>query len=165
MTEGTVLVDFTNEKSLRNWRVVDDVVMGGRSNGRLALDDNGYAVFSGKVSLENNGGFSSVRYTPDEYDVSTYNSIRLKVKGDGKRYQFRIKTDIYDYHSYIHYFDTTGDWQEIELPFSEFYPAFRGRRLNMPNYPGNTISEISILVGNKVAETFQIEIAQISVTQ
>ena len=165
MTESTVLVDFTNENSLRNWRVVDDVVMGGRSSGRLALNKKGYAVFSGNVSLENNGGFSSIRYTPNPQEVSTFDTIRLKVKGDGKRYQFRIKSDRYDYHSYIHYFDTSGEWEEIELAFSDFYPAFRGRKLNMPNYPGSTISEISILVGNKIAESFQIEIAQISVTQ
>jgi hypothetical protein len=41
------------------WRITNDSVMGGKSAGHFILQQN-YALFSGNISLENNGGFSSV---------------------------------------------------------------------------------------------------------
>ena len=61
-----ILFDFNIKSDISNWKVVDDVVMGGRSNGNFELNKNGYGVFSGNVSLENNGGFSSLRYRFDK---------------------------------------------------------------------------------------------------
>ncbi len=154
----TTLFDFNNETNLRNWKVVDDGVMGGRSAGCIHMSDNGHAVFHGDVSLENNGGFSSVRYRFESKDVSAYTKFIIRLKGDGKRYQFRTKSDSYEPQSYISYFQTTGDWQTIEIPLSDMYPTFRGMKLRMPNYPAQTMEEVAFLIANKRAETFQLEI-------
>jgi hypothetical protein len=62
LTVTHTLFDFRPESNLDSWRIVDDVVMGGRSDGRFYIGDEGHAVFNGIVSLENNGGFSLVRY-------------------------------------------------------------------------------------------------------
>ena len=156
-----LLFDFNQQSDLSNWRVVDDGVMGGLSQGRFSVDENGHAVFSGTVSLENYGGFSSVRHRFDPLNVQTYSKILLKIKGDGKRYQFRVKTRQYDRQSYIQYFTTTGDWQTIEISLDELYPTFRGRRLNIPNYPGEQMGEVAFLIGNKKAEQFQLVIDKI----
>ena len=99
---SVALFDFSSDSEINNWRVVDDVVMGGRSSGNFSLTDEGHAKFSGDVSIENNGGFSSVRYGfPSQVDVQKYSKVRLKVKGDGKNYQFRVKEKSRDYYSYI----------------------------------------------------------------
>jgi NADH dehydrogenase [ubiquinone] 1 alpha subcomplex assembly factor 1 len=132
-----VLFDFDVQSDLSNWAIVDDVVMGGRSQGSFQLDEEGNAVFSGRVSLENNGGFSSVRYRFRPKEVDAYSKFILRVKGDGNRYQFRAKSGLYDRHSYIQYFQTTGEWQTIEIPMEEMYPTFRGMKLNMENYSGS----------------------------
>mgnify|MGYP001300270260 CR=1 FL=1 len=58
-------LNFTNSSDVSGWMVVDDIVMGGRSSGLFRLDKDGHGVFTGEVSLENNGGFSSVRYDCD----------------------------------------------------------------------------------------------------
>ena len=152
------LFDFTPEASIAEWRIQDDVVMGGRSNGDFTLSEEGHGVFHGTVSLENNGGFSSVRYRPTPIDISAYRTVQLRIKGDGKRYQLRFKSNPGDRHSYIYYFETTGDWQIIELPLENFYPTFRGRQLDLPNYPGKSVSEVAFLIGNKRAESFRLEI-------
>lgn len=153
--------DFTPKSDLTNWTIVDDVVMGGRSFGNFELDENGHGVFSGNISLENNGGFSSVRYTMPEPDVSGYAKFVIRLKGDGKAYQFRVKENRRDFQSYTIYVDTSGDWETIEIPFSELYPVFRGRRLNRKNFEGKAAQEIGFLFGNKKTESFKLIIDSI----
>ncbi len=155
------IFDFSTDSDMSRWRVVDDGVMGGRSAGSFALNEDGHAVFSGRVSLENNGGFSSVRYRFRSGDISSYTKIVMHVRGDGKKYQLRLKEQARDYHSYATSFDTNGAWQVIEIPFEQFYPQFRGRLLNMPDFAGIQIEELGILVGNKKAEAFRLEIDKI----
>ena len=156
------IFDFNPDSSLEDWYVVNDGVMGGISRGNLKLDSAGHGVFSGKISLENNGGFSSIRYDCGRTDLDGHRYIVLKVKGDGQRYQFRVKSSREDYYSYISYFETTGEWQVLKLPLDSMYPVFRGRRLDMPDFGGNTLEEIGILIGNKEAKSFELRIDSIS---
>lgn len=152
------LFDFTKNSDLSNWMVVDDVVMGGRSDGNFEINEAGHGLYHGAVSLENNGGFSSVRYTVDAVDVKGKTHCKIRLKGDGKRYQFRVKTNQNDRHSYIHYFKTTGEWETISIPLSDMYPTFRGRQLDMPNYPIERLEEVAFLIANSKAEAFQLEL-------
>ncbi len=157
-----VLYDFSEKSNLNNWRIVDDVVMGGRSDGHFEINQDGHAVFYGKVSLENNGGFSSVRYRSGQEKIEGFSKVLIRLRGDGKKYQFRVKSDKYDRHSYIYYFQTSGQWQDVEIPLLEMEPGFRGRRLNMPNYPAQFLEEIAFLISNKVPENFRLEIDKIT---
>ncbi|MCR9152566.1 MAG: CIA30 family protein [Bacteroidetes bacterium] len=151
------LYDFNAKNSDAQWRVVDDVVMGGRSAGNFEINEEGHGHFYGAVSLENNGGFSSIRYTLDSpRPIDNAKKVLLKVKGDGKRYQFRIKSKRRDYYSYIAYFETSGEWENIELELNDFYPSFRGRKLDLPNFDQDQIEEISILIANYKAEEFDL---------
>ena len=156
------LFDFNKDADIRSWRIVNDTVMGGRSYCSFLLNDEGHGLFKGSVSLENNGGFSSVRYRFNETDVTDYTQLILKVKGDGKRYQLRIKDNSRRYYSYINYFETTGEWQEIAMPLADMYPYFRGYLLDGPNFNHDSIEELSILIGNKKAEEFELLIDSIS---
>lgn len=151
-----VLFDFKSDSDISNWRVVDDVVMGGQSNGNFFINNEGHGVFQGKVSLDNNGGFSSVQYRLNAIHVKEKKRIIIRIKGDGKRYQIRIKSNRFDNHSYIYYFETSGDWQNIEIPLTEMYPSFRGMRLKMENFPGEKMEELSFLIANKKAESFKL---------
>jgi hypothetical protein len=132
--------------------------MGGRSDGRMAINEDGNAVFYGKVSLENKGGFSSIRHFFPERPVEDYNHIKIRLKGDGKKYQFRVRSERSESHTYAYEFQTSGAWQTILVPMAEMYPTWRGRRLNIPNYPGLTLTEIALLIGNKRNEAFRLEI-------
>ena len=153
--------DFETGGDLTRWRMVDDGVMGGRSAGTFSLNEDGHAVFAGYVSLENNGGFSSVRYAPGTMHVEDADRFVLRVKGDGKRYQFRVKPEANDRHSYVAYFRAGESWQEVEIPFSAFQPQFRGRSLNLPDFTGPTFEEIGLLIGNGRAEAFELHIDRI----
>tara|TARA_R110002167_G_scaffold124110_5_gene303381 strand:- start:56 stop:538 length:483 start_codon:yes stop_codon:yes gene_type:complete len=155
------LFNFNAKSDISNWNIVDDVVMGGRSNGSFSLNDSGNGIFKGTVSLENNGGFSMVQYRFDTKQVEKFTKVCIRLKGDGKAYQFRIKTNNNDDYSYVFPFQTSGDWETITIPFSSLYPAFRGRKLNAENYPGKQMELIAFLIGNKKTEFFQLEIESI----
>jgi hypothetical protein len=156
MTQEPVIFNFSRSVNLENWENVDDGVMGGVSKGQLTLSPEGHGEFKGSISFDNFGGFSSLRHRFEKTEVFNYNSLIIRIKGDGKRYQARVKNTIYESHSYIHYFHTNGDWQEIEIPFNEMYASFRGNQLNLPNYQGETMQEISFLIGNKKEEDFKL---------
>ncbi|MDP5082509.1 MAG: CIA30 family protein [Winogradskyella sp.] len=156
------LFNFTPQSNLSNWRIIDDAVMGGRSDGYFQLNSEGYGEYTGEISLKNNGGFSSLHYYFDTLSTASYSKFILKIKGDGKRYQFRVKDKRSNSHSYIYKFESTKDWQTIEIPFSEMYASFRGRILDIPNFNGQQMEEIAFLIGNKKEESFKLLIDVIS---
>ena len=160
LTDPMILFKF-DEHASNKWSVVDDGVMGGLSQGHLSINEDGIGIFHGEVSLENNGGFSSMRLNLDRKNIGAYTELCLRIKGDGKSYQFRIKSSRYDRHSYVYSFTTSGEWESIIIPLREMRPRFRGRNLNMPNYDGEYLEEVAFLISNKKAEHFQLMIDQL----
>lgn len=157
-----ILFDFNPESKINNWRIVDDVVMGGRSNGDFKLNKDGHGEFYGEISLKNNGGFSSVRYNFETINSSDYNSFSIKLKGDGNKFQLRVKDSNRHRYSYVYEFTTTGKWETITIPFNKMKPQFRGRKLDYSNFEGNKMVEIAFLIGNKKEESFKLLIDSIS---
>jgi hypothetical protein len=156
MIQSQIIFDFDRNSNANEWRIIDDVVMGGRSNGKFTIDNDGNGVFSGIVSLDNNGGFSSVRYQFNKIKTTKDSRVTIRLKGDGKEYQFRIKDNFNAYYSYITTFKTTGEWENIVVNLKDLYPSFRGRTLDAPNYSANSFEEIVFLIGNKKNEPFKL---------
>lgn len=158
-----VLFDSNQINPSKNWKTVNDGVMGGKSEGDFELTEENLIHFKGSISLRNNGGFSSLRYLLNTSDVSKYKKIRLTILGDGKQYQFRIKNKENPNFSYITYFDAKQEVIELEL--LEMYPSFRGRKLNLENFSGGTLTEIGFLFGNKKEESFSLKIQKIELLE
>jgi hypothetical protein len=129
------LFDFTHPTIdlQATWGAVDDVVMGGVSESGIRLRE-GAAVFSGNVSIENSGGFASVRTRNFDpvLNLSNYQGIELRVKGDGQRYKLFLRTEAqWDGVGYAHSFDTiAGEWMTIQIPFKDLVPIFRAKTVN-----------------------------------
>lgn len=157
-----VLFDFANPAAMRGWQVEDDVVMGGRSQGKLSRDPAGHLIFRGEVSLENDGGFSSIQNNFDPIDVSKYQHAIIRLKGDGKDYRFIVEAEKDTRHYYVAEFATNGEWQEIKIPLRKMYPVRRGDRLDRPDYPGQTLSQLRFMIANGRAESFRLDIASIA---
>jgi len=158
---GMKIIDFAADPI--PWRTIDDVVMGGVSSSRMVVED-GVAVFSGRVSLDNNGGFASARSADQHHDLSACNGVRLKVRGDGKRYALRLRTlDARDGVSYLMRFETeVGEWQEIVLPFAGFVPSFRGRVVEgHPPVDPARVCGLGLLIADRQAGPFRLELAWI----
>ena len=123
------LLDFKNPGDLIDWRIVNDGVMGGLSQGEIIMTEDHTAVFQGNLSLSNNGGFSSTRRSPRLYNLANHKGIVVHLKGDGKQYQLPLLTDDgFDGISYRHHFSTKRDeWITIFAAFGDFVPVFRVR--------------------------------------
>jgi NADH dehydrogenase [ubiquinone] 1 alpha subcomplex assembly factor 1 len=163
MQQGSTsnIFNYKDSNNNSNWYTINDGVMGGLSEGAISINEVGIVTFKGYVTTDNNGGFSSARYVFNKKHVSIFNHVVLKVKGDGKSYQFRIKENSSQRYSYITTFKTSGEWETIKIPLSSFYPSFRGNRLDKINYSGNLMEEIAILIGNNTKESFKLEIKKI----
>jgi hypothetical protein len=160
---GKILFDFRNATPAAGWQIVNDDVMGGVSASEFRLAQ-GIAVFSGRVSLANNGGFASVRSLPSQQSLSGCNAFMIRTCGDGRRYKFTVRTEPeFDSPLYQHAFVTIpGEWQESRLRFEHLVPTFRGRALidAPPLDPARVIS-MGFLISDKQAGPFRLEIAWI----
>jgi NADH dehydrogenase [ubiquinone] 1 alpha subcomplex assembly factor 1 len=99
--------------------------------------------------LENNGGFASIQFSKKVALSKEQKFIVLRVKGDGKRYECRLEGKTWQSESYVHPFATSGQWENIKLPISEFYPQLRGRKLDIPNFGFENIEQMSFLIAKK----------------
>lgn len=147
-----ILFDFNNPSiDVKNlWGAVDDVVMGGVSQSNIKLS-SGTALFSGNVSTENSGGFASVRtknFDPS-FNLSGYEGVEIRVKGDGNRYKFILRTETnWDGVGYCYSFDTEADtWINVFVPFAELTPVFRAKTVNdAPRIEANKICSFQLML-------------------
>ncbi|XP_074272376.1 protein HIGH CHLOROPHYLL FLUORESCENCE PHENOTYPE 173, chloroplastic isoform X2 [Silene latifolia] len=138
------------------WGALDDVVMGGVSQSTFVIDPKGgegggpTAIFRGNVSTSNNGGFTSARtknFSSPE-DLSAYDGLELRLKGDGHRYKLIIRTSSdWDTIGYTASFDTVeGQWQSIKIPFSSLRPIFRARTVaDAPPFDASKIFALQLM--------------------
>ena len=143
------------------WQAVNDGVMGGVSSGRIAAVDGGLR-FEGHLSLENNGGFASVRRVLD-VDLAATGGVRLRLRGDGRRYQFRLRKDErFDGVAWRAEFVSSTGWSEIELPYSAFEPVHRGRPVPEagPVLPGR-IRQAGFMLADRREGPFRLDIGRI----
>lgn len=158
--EETAFLNAPEMKTKNQWRIVNDGVMGGLSSSK-ALIENNKIIFSGNVSLKNNGGFASLRSPVKDYNFLAFTGIELKIKTDGKRYSISTKeTPYFTGYFYTASFETKADeWMTIKLPFNQFKLYYFGRRINdSSEIPLDKIKEISFLIGDKQEGDFVAEI-------
>ena len=161
-----LLLNFDDLDRSGRWMVVNDGVMGGVSSSNLNLHSEGHLVFKGEVSMEYGGGFASVRTDYENWKIGKFEGFILKVRGDGKTYQFRCRLgNSFDGVAYRHYFQANDEnWKEILLPFNEFVPTYRGKILkdSAPMDP-ESIRHLGLMISDKQSGNFRLEIAWIGV--
>ena len=164
LSATTLTLFDSSEDNQKKWRIVNDTVMGGRSNSSITHSPEDGTEFSGTVSLENYGGFASVRGPMLQQDLSEYTGIEITVMGDGKRYACNLRTDgRFDGIAHRRGFETTeGKWKTIRIPFTSFVPTFRGQRLpeRMRLQPGRMMS-VGFIISDKQEGPFSLKIKSI----
>ena len=156
-----LLFDFDTGSDAQQWVSVNDNVMGGRSEGAFRVREQGILEFYGNLSLENRGGFASIRTRKADLDLSNADTLVLRVRGDGRTYYFSlyVPTNRMAY-SYRAKFDTeAGRWQEIRLPLRTFQATWFGRSLpNSPEIDGADIRSLGFTLADKKAGPFKLDV-------
>ena len=116
--EDRVLFEFTSPVASKDWQSVNDGVMGGVSEGRSKITENKTLEFFGNLSLENNGGFASVRSRPKKLGLKQGDTIVARLRGDGREYTLNLYVArSLTAFSYRASFKTTaGEWIEVRIP-------------------------------------------------
>lgn len=160
------LVDFHGDPCEPHWVVVNDGVMGGRSSGELHIE-HGSLRFSGMLSLDRNGGFSSVRTVDFVADLSDFSAVVLRVLGDGRHYQLRLQTDAEIRGIRVSYgaeFNAAaGKWAEVRIGFNSLQPSVRGTLLKEPPFNPSMVRQIGVLIADKREGPFLLSIDWIAV--
>lgn len=167
------LLTFTTPATARDWKTVDDVVMGGRSHSRIhwldepvagGEDRRGLLRFEGRISLENNGGFCSTRLASTDRGVSGVEQLHLLVRGDGRRYKCTVRTaDTPRKTSWRLPFETQpGRWSEVVLPLSRFELWRRGTHLSdTAELDPAAMTSLGLLVSDGQEGDFRIDLGRI----
>ena len=165
VSEGAALVDLDDAAAVAAWTTVNDPVMGGMSTSKIAFGDG--LVFSGTISLENNGGFASAR-SPQDPDIGRKatgaTSLRVRALGDGKTYLLKVGIAGESW-SYIQRFTTEATVQRTyDLPVEGFQPV--GMRLDPdPEAPRvldpSRIDQVAVYILDKQQGPFEITVGAI----
>jgi NADH dehydrogenase [ubiquinone] 1 alpha subcomplex assembly factor 1 len=159
-----MLFDFKSADAAKAWRTVNDGVMGGVSEGSVRVTKEKKLEFFGSLSLENNGGFASVRSRPGKLDLSEYDALVFEVRGDGRTYYANVHVPTRRIaFSYRAELNTQRDkWQEIRIPFKDFRATSFGRRvLDAAPLDAGNIESLGFLLADKKAGPFKLEVAWI----
>ena len=163
-TEPTVLASFQDKDSLKGWISVNDGVMGGVSKGGFKRTEAGTLLFSGRLSLENNGGFASIRTEPRAMPLNGASALLIKARGDGRTYWAELRTaGQMGASSYRADLPTRkGEWVETRIPLSSFKLQAFGRSLPGGSPDPEKVDSLGFTLADKKAGPFELEIEQIS---
>lgn len=157
---------FASPDAAAAWQAVNDGVMGGVSDGRFRIAERQTLEFYGTLSLENNGGFASVRSRPMPLGLQTGDALMARVRGDGREYQLNLytsgRTTAFSYRAPVK--TRPGEWIEVRIPLERFVATSFGRVLQgaSPVDP-RSVTSVGFLLAEKAPGPFALEIEWISV--
>jgi NADH dehydrogenase [ubiquinone] 1 alpha subcomplex assembly factor 1 len=159
--ESLLLAEFPASLESLPWRVVNDGVMGGRSEGDLQPESDSL-VFSGITNTEG-GGFASIRCRTHRFDLDGYTGVRVRLRGDGRDYTFRLttwkaRTGRYEPSYWAEFQTRDGEWMTVDVPFSRFRPRWRGRWLDGPALDPGAIDGLGLMIYDGRDGPFRLEV-------
>lgn len=155
------LLDFAGPDTAQKWQAVNDGVMGGVSDGRFKITEEKTLEFFGTLSLENNGGFASVRTKPMDLGIKAGDTIVARVKGDGREYVLNIYTKsrrmAFSYRAPLP--TTKDEWTEVEIPLADFIPTAFGRQVQgMGPVEPEQINGLGFMLSDKKPGEFAMQV-------
>lgn len=158
------LFDFTKTAAATEWQTVNDGVMGGVSEGKFKITDQKTLEFFGTLSLENNGGFASVRTKAKQIGLIKGDALVVRVRGDGRAYSLNLYIDkprmAFSYRAAV---ETKKDtWIEVKVPLDNFEATSFGRVVNdAGRVKPEEVNALGFLLGDKKPGPFKLEVAWI----
>jgi monofunctional biosynthetic peptidoglycan transglycosylase len=160
------LFDFTAADAASEWQNINDGVMGGVSDGKFKITDKKTLEFYGTLSLENNGGFASLRTKTKKLDLEKGDSLLVRIRGDGREYSMNLHVPrrlvAFSYRSMIQ--TKKDEWIEVKLPLEKFQATSFGRPVKDAGPVDlQEVTGLGFLLGDKKAGPFKLEVEWIKV--
>ncbi|CAI8431051.1 MAG: Uncharacterised protein [Flavobacterium sp. SCGC AAA160-P02] len=157
----TYKIDFGIAKNGNNWWVVNDGVMGGLSEGIKILTKNSI-LFKGIISLDNNGGFSSLRRSLADKDLTQYNEVEIRYRslGISQALTFAVSNRWYIPNYKVRLEGTLGQWETRTIKLSDFKKFYLGNPMNdyLKKEAIQKIVRIGVITDEKKYGGFEFEI-------
>ena len=158
---STLHIDFGIENKDSSWFVLNDGVMGGRSGATVNYLEDSF-VFKGVVSLENNGGFASIRSNFSTFKLGEFKTVEIRYKLSGIDFALTLANSKRWYNpNYKANLKTTqGQWQVITLNLLDFkqYQVGRATGYTINTDTLDQIIRLGFISNQKRAETFELEV-------
>lgn len=160
------LFDFTSPDAATAWQAVNDGVMGGLSDGRFRITEHRTLEFFGTLSLENDGGFASVRSRPRALGLKAGDTLVARVRGDGREYQLNLytsaRTRAFSYRAPV--VTRAGEWVEVAVPLDRFVATSFGQVIrNAGPVEPRSVTSVGFLLAEKTPGPFALEVEWIRV--
>jgi len=160
------LFDFTGADPAKEWQNVNDGVMGGVSEGKFKIREKKTLEFVGTLSLENNGGFASVRTKAKKLGLEKGDTVVAKVRGDGREYLLNLYLNkpliAFSYRATVQ--TKKDEWIEVKVPLDKFEATSFGRVVKDagPVKP-EEVNSLGFMLSDKKAGPFKMEVESIKV--
>jgi monofunctional biosynthetic peptidoglycan transglycosylase len=116
------------------------------------------------VSLEQGGGFASIRSRPERLGLAGCAGLLLRVRGDGRRYRVNLRQDAgFDGPTWQAPLEAApGAWRSVAIPFAAFAPRHRGSPAPEagPLDPARAAT-LGFLVAERQAGSFRLEVERV----
>lgn len=160
------LFDFTGTEASKEWQPVNDGVMGGVSEGKFKITDKQTLEFFGTLSLENNGGFASVRTRAKKFVLEQGDTLVAKVKGDGREYSLNLYLNkpliAFSYRATVQ--TKKDEWIEVKVPLDKFEATSFGRVVKDAGaVKPAEVNSLGFMLSDKKAGPFKLEVELIKV--
>jgi hypothetical protein len=160
-------IDFSQQSQVEDWVIINDGVMGGKSESSVSLNPD-KIVFSGVISLENNGGFASLRSPVENHDLSNYSKAKIKFRSYGRTFSLMLESSLIFYEPVFKYDiqSKNEEWAEIEIDLSDFKEYRLSQFTGNNAHPGalEDILRIGIILFDKKDGPFKLEIEYLEFT-
>jgi len=161
-----VLLDFNGADAIKEWQTVNDGVMGGVSEGKMKITEKKTLEFYGTLSLENNGGFASVRTKAKKLGLNKGDTLVAKLRGDGREYTLNLYLNkplmAFSYRAAVQ--TKKDEWIEVKVPLDKFEATSFGRPVKDAGaVKPEEVNALGFLLGDKKAGPFKMEVEWIKV--
>ena len=140
------------------WIIVNDGVMGGRSEAQGVIED-GVLIWTGTI-VTTGGGFSSIR-GPVDGEFAGATSLTLRIRNDGRRYELLVD-DAFDERGRVTHYNPIetigGAWQEISVPLTEMEARVFGNPVTADPFAPELATQVGVILADGMDGEFQFEI-------
>lgn len=156
-----VYMNFETAAEARQWRAVNDGVMGGLSSGGPRFE-NGKMIFEGVINT-NGGGFSSLRSPVQEGVLANASGIKLRVRSDGRAYRLTLRSNAGWRGRRVSFqapipLTKAGEWADVEVPFSELRGTIFGRRVRGAKFDKSAVVEMGVILADGQDGPFRLDV-------